>query len=603
MRNVTLRNRLSAIHVLRPSMFRVWIFLAAVACPALLSASEADALAISQVIQARHLPYGTVMDPVYDSATGNTIVDYTRCGDSAIWTGHYLAAEAFRYNVTNDPDALANAQSAIAGIQSLVDVTGTNLLARCKFPASSPYAASIKGEENHNGIYSNDATGDSWVGNTSRDQYSGVFFGLAVAYDMVSDAPTRANISALVTQMLDFLRNHAWTVVMPDGTISTTFISRADQQLSFMNVGLHVNPSHYANASELSSFALAVTVPAPIAVEVTDNSSYFKFNLDAINLYDLVRLDNSPYHSFYTAAYALLWNHVSSQQNAFFNMIDRALKSSDAARDSQTASMLNQWLERPKRDFYVNLVGTLPSCGSPDEACNPVLVAERPTTDFLWQRDPYLLDGGGQGTIESAGIDYILPFWMARYYGLLTSASVVNAAASGTTVAAESIASFYGSELAPNTGVQVVDGAGASRAATVFYSSLTQLNFEIPAGTVVGQCVINVMNGTQTVATTTAMVASVAPGVFVAENDVAGSEDYLILYGTGIRGRSALSNVTATINGASAQVLYAGSQGSYLGLDQVNIQVPQASRGTSGAEVVVTVDGVAANAATVNVVP
>jgi hypothetical protein len=414
-------------------MSRTWtFFLAAILLvPTLLPASEADALAISQTIQARHLPYGTIMDPVYASPTSNTIADYTRCGDSAIWTGHYLAAEAFRYNVTQSSDAFANVQSAIAGIQSLVDVTGTDLLARCKFPASSPFAASILGEEGHNGIYTNASTGDNWVGNTSRDQYSGVFFGLAVAYDMVNDAPTRANISALVTRMLDFLRNHAWTVIMPDGTVSTTFISRADQQLSFMNAGLHVNPAHYANATELNSFALAVTVPAPIALEVTDNGSYFKFNLDAINLYGLVRLDNSQYHSFYTAAYALLWNHVSSQQNAFF----------------QTVSMLNQWLQRPRRDVYVDLAGTIPSCGSSGEACNPVPVAQRPTTDFLWQRDPYQLAGGGQGTIESAGIDYILPFWMARYYGLLTSASVVNAAASGTTVAAESIASFYGSAL------------------------------------------------------------------------------------------------------------------------------------------------------------
>jgi hypothetical protein len=44
---------------------------------------------------------------------------------------------------------------------------------------------------------------------------------------------------------------------------------------------------------------------------------------------------------------------------------------------------------------------------------------DRPTTDFLWQRNPFLLVGGGAGTIENAGIDYILPYWMARYYGTI----------------------------------------------------------------------------------------------------------------------------------------------------------------------------------------
>jgi hypothetical protein len=40
-----------------------------------------------------------------------------------------------------------------------------------------------------------------------------------------------------------------------------------------------------------------------------------------------------------------------------------------------------------------------------DEACQPLPVAARVTTDFLWQRDPFQLSGGGQGNIESAGID------------------------------------------------------------------------------------------------------------------------------------------------------------------------------------------------------
>src|SRR5580704_12461750 len=76
-------------------------------------ASEADALAISANIQARHTPFGTILDPIFASAGSQQIIGYTRCGDSAIWTGHYLAAEAFRYQVTRAPEALDNVRSAI----------------------------------------------------------------------------------------------------------------------------------------------------------------------------------------------------------------------------------------------------------------------------------------------------------------------------------------------------------------------------------------------------------------------------------------------------------------------------------------------------------
>src|SRR5262245_4591263 len=93
---------------------------------------EEQALRISQNIQERHLPFGTILNPLYASGESTQLVTYTRCGDSAIWTGHYLAAEAFRYRVTRSPEALEAARRAFRGVRSLVEVTGTNnLVARC----------------------------------------------------------------------------------------------------------------------------------------------------------------------------------------------------------------------------------------------------------------------------------------------------------------------------------------------------------------------------------------------------------------------------------------------------------------------------------------
>src|SRR5690349_3850467 len=91
-------------------------------------AADADAVALSAGIQARHFPFGTILDPIYASTTSNQIVGYTRCGDSALWTGAYLAAEAFRYQATGSAEALANVKTALAGLQSLVDATGNDLL-------------------------------------------------------------------------------------------------------------------------------------------------------------------------------------------------------------------------------------------------------------------------------------------------------------------------------------------------------------------------------------------------------------------------------------------------------------------------------------------
>ena len=140
-------------------------------------ASEADAIAISQNIRTRHMPFGTILDPIFAAPDSDEIVGYTHCGDSAIWTGHYLAAEAFRYNVTRSPEALDNVRAALGGLESLLDVTGTNLLSRCLIPLTSPYAPAIITEQASHGVYKNTQFGWYWIGGTSRDQYSGVFFG------------------------------------------------------------------------------------------------------------------------------------------------------------------------------------------------------------------------------------------------------------------------------------------------------------------------------------------------------------------------------------------------------------------------------------------
>ncbi len=386
-----------------------------------LAASEADALAIDANIEARHKPFGTILDPIFKAPDSEEIAGYTRCGDSAIWTGHYLAAQSYRYAVTESPDAMRNVRYAIDGIRKLIDVTGADVLARCLAPVDSPDAPGIVQEEEHHGIFIGivDQKNYFWAGNTSRDQYSGVFFGLAVAYDLVDDASVRGSVHALVERMLGRLLRKGWLVVMPDGNISTTFWGRADQQLAFLKIGSRID-GQYGWKYQTMAWATAGAVIAPIALEVRDpHDSYFKFNLDAINLFNLIRLEgNVALRAIYRQAYAILRRTVDDHGNAHFNMIDRALNGPDERRDSETRALLEQWLERPRRDFKVDLRGVYDACGD-NQACQPIPVAQRVPSGFLWERSPFQFYGGGDGFIEGPGIDYILPYWMARYYGVL----------------------------------------------------------------------------------------------------------------------------------------------------------------------------------------
>ena len=67
---------------------------------------------------------------------------------------------------------------------------------------------------------------------------------------------------------------------------------------------------------------------------------------------------------------------------------------------------------------------------------------------------------------------------------------------------------------------------------------------------------------------------------------------YLQLFGTGIKNGA---NPAVTIGNENATVLYAGAQGQYPGLDQVNVQIPASLKGRGRLSVVVTVNGQTSN--------
>lgn len=75
----------------------------------------------------------------------------------------------------------------------------------------------------------------------------------------------------------------------------------------------------------------------------------------------------------------------------------------------------------------------------------------------------------------------------------------------------------------------------------------------------------------------------------------------MILFGSGFRNNRMLSAVSATIGGTASNVIFAGAQGAFVGLDQANILIPRSLVGRGLVDVVLSVAGKTANTVQINI--
>ncbi len=237
------------------------------------------------------------------------------------------------------------------------------------------------------------------------------------------------------------------------------------------------------------------------------------------------------------------------------------------------------------------------------------------------------------------------------------AATVVSSANFAAKVASESLASVFGQSLATTTlaatitplptslagtSVRLRDASGQEKFAPLFFVSPGQINFQIAPGLQPGAVLVNVGNGDGFVSTGSMLVESVAPGLFAASGTgqglaaavalrikannaqsyeavtrfdagsgqivavpidlgVATDQVFLILYGTGIRFRSALGAVGYNVGGITGTPGYAGSQNDFVGLDQINVPLSRNLIGRGVVNVFLTVDGKTSNTVTVSI--
>lgn len=227
--------------------------------------------------------------------------------------------------------------------------------------------------------------------------------------------------------------------------------------------------------------------------------------------------------------------------------------------------------------------------------------------------------------------------------GTTQSVKTVNAASYVQTIAPDSVVATFGTQISQSTasatslplpltlsGVTVMVN---NISAPLLYVSPTQINYVVPTNTDPGTATVKVMSGGTEIANGTVTIETVSPSIFtilstgkgvpaaqttadgITFQSVANADgtakvlnvgttakpNFLVLYGTGLRRRSSMANVKVLIGGVQAEVSFLGAHSRLVGVDQMNIKLPQSLRGRGNVDVTVTIDGKTANTVTINI--
>lgn len=240
-------------------------------------------------------------------------------------------------------------------------------------------------------------------------------------------------------------------------------------------------------------------------------------------------------------------------------------------------------------------------------------------------------------------------------------ANVRAASYAGPDLASDSIASAFGQELASEiasanslplptslagTTVTITDSQGIAKEASLFFVSPSQINYLIPAGLTKGIAAVTITNRKGVVSRGSLLLNPIAPSVFSADASGKGwaaadvvrvlsdgrqvgeqtvrfdpgqnqfvpvpidlgaehgkdsDKVFLTLYATGIRQRTDVSAVKVKLGDLFVPVEYAGKQGDFAGLDQINVLLPRQLIGRGEVALEVIVEGQSSNTVKVQI--
>ncbi|MCA9073748.1 MAG: hypothetical protein KDA93_01855 [Planctomycetaceae bacterium] len=380
--------------------------------------------------------------------------------NDGMYTGLYLAGESYRYAVTKAPDAKTNAQEAFRALEFLQQVTGTpGFVARTVVPSDwesiadrnrtytdEEVAAHLAREPRWKQVeerWRMSADGQwQWKGDTSSDETTGHFYSYGIYFDLVADEQEKERVATHVAKVTDHIINGGYVFRDIDGEATRWgvwapeklnddpdwWIERGVNSveiLSYLTTAKHVTGDEkYELEIEklLTEHRYAENILKPIDAS-PDYFTYIGMQLLAMSYPALLTYEDDPdRRELYLRSLETWFDNVRDDTSPFYGFVYGAFADGDF-KQKECVELLRdapldqiEWTVDNSQREDITLVGR-PAEGVV-QTSRLLPASERGT--FRWDRNVYDARRGTGGRTEGSTAFWLTPYWMGRYYGLIS---------------------------------------------------------------------------------------------------------------------------------------------------------------------------------------
>jgi len=359
------------------------------------------------------------------------------------YTGNYLAAQAYRYAVTKDPEARAHAVDTFRALRWLETMTPMP-----GFIARSVWA---KGEIGHQADHgSGDAPAEwhdtadglfEWKGDTSSDEVCSHFYATKLFLEHVAQGEEIIQAKQHLASIANHLTDNGWNLVDVDGKPTrwgrwspeyfTTEEGLYDRGLQCLQVLSFMKTAEVlagdARAGEAYRQLVEMGYPDHTLRQRNtfppDGVLHFLDGLALWSYANLLTYENDPLlRATYRRSLERSYEVIRIEQNPWFNFVYGSLTGNDC-EVGESVKHLREWpldlivwsfQNSHRADLRTPLGYTVYKAG-----IRPF--SPRETEPMRWDHWTMQADGGtgGRDVIEPGA--WLLAYWMGRYHGFITA--------------------------------------------------------------------------------------------------------------------------------------------------------------------------------------